>query len=513
MNFKKYTDAQVSLFILVVVLLVIGIGLTMHRHLVYEVPLFYGETQTVWSVEAKVEFTAHGDPVKVSLSRPGEQEGFTVLNEAGASPGYGLNFTEGISPKAEWTVRTASGRQELFYRADILVTNKSLTNQDIPAPEIKIVSWEEPYGSAINEILSRAYTTSADNNSLAKELLKQFKGLEDSQHIQLLKAHFGKQLPELIVDMLHKANVPASIVYGLELRDGRRRQPLVPLLRVWEDDHSQIFQFPEESKSVLAEKDAPIMLWQQAESPVIDVLGATNSSVRFSMIRREESTFASVAQNLSNQYSFFNFSIHSLPIEEQALFKTILIIPIGALVVCILRVLIGLKTSGTFMPVLIALAFVQTSLVIGLIGFLLVVATGLVLRSYLSRLNLLLVPRITAVIITVIAIIGIFSVFSYKLGLTEGLRITFFPMIILSWTIERMSILWEEEGSKEVFKQGGGSLFTAVLAYWVMTDPWVRHLTFNFLGIQFVVLALVLMIGSYTGYRLLELKRFKEFGG
>src|SRR5690554_7014163 len=106
------------------------------------------------------------------------------------------------------------------------------------------------------------------------------------------------------------------------------------------------------------------------------------------------------------------------------------------------------------MPVLIALAFVQTSLVIGLIGFLLVVATGLVLRSYLSKLNLLLVPRITAVIITVIAIIGVFSVFSYKLGLTEGLRITFFPMIILSWTIERMSILWEEEGSKEVFKQG-----------------------------------------------------------
>src|SRR5690554_4646830 len=89
MNFKKYTDAQISLFILVVVLLVIGIGLTMHRHLVYEVPLFYGETQTVWSVEAKVEFTAHGDPVKVSLSRPGEQPGFTVLNEAGASPGYG----------------------------------------------------------------------------------------------------------------------------------------------------------------------------------------------------------------------------------------------------------------------------------------------------------------------------------------------------------------------------------------------------------------------------------------
>src|SRR5690554_4053504 len=216
-------------------------------------------------------------------------------------------------------------------------------------------SWQEPYASAINEVLSRAYITSADNYSLTKELLKQFKNTESEQHVELLRTQFNDQIPELIVDMLHKANVPASIVYGLELRDGRRRQALIPLLSVWQDEQNQIFHFPEESKSVLVEKNAPIMLWQQTESPVLDVLGATNSSVRFSMIRREESTFASVAQNLSDQYSFFNFSIHSLPIEEQALFKTILIIPIGALVVCILRVLIGLKTSGTFMPVLIAL--------------------------------------------------------------------------------------------------------------------------------------------------------------
>ena len=37
--------------------------------------------------------------------------------------------------------------------------------------------------------------------------------------------------------------------------------------------------------------------------------------------------------------------------------------------------------------------------------------------------------------------------------------------IIISWTIERMSILWEEEGPKEVLIQGGGSLLTASLVY------------------------------------------------
>lgn len=80
-----------------------------------------------------------------------------------------------------------------------------------------------------------------------------------------------------------------------------------------------------------------------------------------------------VADNL------LNFSIHSLPLEEQAMFKTIMLIPIGALIVVFLRVLIGLKTSGTFMPVLIAVAFVQTQL-LWYHRLLLIVGTGLIIR-------------------------------------------------------------------------------------------------------------------------------------
>jgi hypothetical protein len=79
--------------------------------------------------------------------------------------------------------------------------------------------------------------------------------------------------------------------------------------------------------------------------------------------------------------------MHSLLLEEQAMFKTIMLIPIGALIVVFLHVLIGLKTSGTFMPVLIAVVFVQTQLLPGIIGFLLIVVTGLVIRAvYLSSI-------------------------------------------------------------------------------------------------------------------------------
>ena len=71
-----------------------------------------------------------------------------------------------------------------------------------------------------------------------------------------------------------------------------------------------------------------------------------------------------------------------------------------------------------------------------------------------------------------------------------------------------MSILWEEEGPRQVVVQGGGSLLVAVLAYLLMDQPLVRHLAFNFPELHLVVLAAILLLGRYTGYRLSELRRF-----
>ena len=84
----------------------------------------------------------------------------------------------------------------------------------------------------------------------------------------------------------------------------------------------------------------------------------------------------------------------------------LLLLPLGAAVVVFMRVMIGLQTAGTFMPILISLAFLQTSLLPGLISFISVVGIGLALRSYLSRLNLLLVARIATLIVLVIFVIS-----------------------------------------------------------------------------------------------------------
>ncbi|MEY8252072.1 MAG: 7TM domain-containing protein, partial [Colwellia sp.] len=134
------------------------------------------------------------------------------------------------------------------------------------------------------------------------------------------------------------------------------------------------------------------------------------------------------------------------------------------------------------------------------------------IRFYLSFLNLLLVARITAVVILVILLMAALSIVSYKLGFEQLLTVTFLPTIILAWTIERMSILWEEEGGHEVLIQGSGSLFAATLAYLLMSVELIKHLTFNFPELMICLLGIVLLLGRYTGYRLVELYRFRDLG-
>jgi hypothetical protein len=500
---KSHTNTRVPLYILVLGLLSAGLFLTFYRHYVFDVPWLPDARRQIWSIEAKVEFEALDEPVKLSFAVPGNQPGFERVSEHTASPGYGLAFVgEGAERRAEWSIREARGRQTLYYQVDMLFDAESFEDRKAEPPAIETVTYSGPEGTAVSQLLQRARARSADAFTMTRELIAEFNN--DAQLAQLLVQNQTRE--RRLVEMLNLAGIPARVVQALYLEDGRRRQSLVSYLQVFSGDEYALFNPYTGQQGQMTNQ----LLWEQNSRSLLDLVGGRDSSVSFSIISQEVPASRIYQEKVAHLKNAMDFSIHSLPLEEQTMFKGILLIPVGVFVVVIMRILVGLRTSGTFMPVLIALAFMQTSLITGLVGFFLIVGVGLMIRAYLSRHNLLLVARISAVIISVIIIIAVFSIVAYGLGLAEGLKITFFPMIILSWTIERMSILWEEEGAKEVLVQGGGSLLVAVLAYVVMINPVVRHLMFNFMGLQLVFMALVLLCGNYTGYRLSELRRFKH---
>jgi len=90
-----------------------------------------------------------------------------------------------------------------------------------------------------------------------------------------------------------------------------------------------------------------------------------------------------------------------------------------------------------------------------------------------------------------------------------GLSISLFPMVILTMTIERMSIVWEEISAGEAIKQGLGSLAVASLCYLAMSNPELEHLMFQFPELLLVLMGLCVLMGRYTGLRLSEIWRFR----
>src|SRR5690606_25908017 len=201
---------------------------------------------------------------------------------------------------------------------------------------------------------------------------------------------------------------------------------------------------------------------------------------------------------------------YSLPIPTQDVYKVLLMVPLGALVIAFMRVMVGIPTFGTFTPILIALAFRETQLGWGVTLFISILSAGFLVRVGLANLRLLLVPRLACMLIVVIGLMVMMSLFSARLGFTQGLSIALFPMVILTMTIERMSIVWEERGTKETIKETIGTLIVAMCGYYVMTHPQLMHLMFNFPELLLIVLATCMLFDSYNGYRLAKLLSFRD---
>ena len=126
----------------------------------------------------------------------------------------------------------------------------------------------------------------------------------------------------------------------------------------------------------------------------------------------------------------------------------------------------------------------------------------------LTKLNLLLVPRISAVVVFVILIMQLLTTIGYNMDFRIAESAVFFPIIITAWIIERASITWEEEGIRNSVKQIFNSVIVAIITYAVISSAYIRHIMFAFNEWNLVILFIIMLLGTYTGYRLTELKRF-----
>jgi hypothetical protein len=501
-------DKKWPLYVAVIALIASGFWLIYYKADVFGYALTPNTSTPVWLVEAEVAFRAVKEqPIKVTLSVPQDSNGFRILEENSIAPGYSLNLQDEFpGRRAIWSRRNASGIQRLYYRLEVfdavggpLVLMETAPEKPIPP------LFNEPIRESVNSLVQSIHEQTADASTFSSELLKQLASANPTPEVIAVKESGLNQI-ELARALLAIEGIPSRLARGIRLEGDRKRQPIEELIDIYTEQGWALFD-PQTGNQGLPPN---FLLWQRGEISLLDVEGGRGSSITISVIRKTSPSKILADERVErSESSFWNLTVYSLPIAEQNVFKKLFVIPLGALIVVLIRNLVGFRTSGTFMPILLALSFLETKLVPGILILLVMIAVGLLIRHYLSKLNLLLVPRISVGVIMVIFIMATISILSFQVGLDMGMKVTFFPMIIIAWTIERMSIAMEEQGSMEVAQQLGGSLCVAIIVYLAMSNATIKHFMYAFPEINLVILGIILLMGVYTGYRLTELGRFE----
>lgn len=483
-----------------------GAGMTLVKAFRDNVPLLPEMTTTVWTIEARIGFEGRNRSSKIEFRLPAAPSMQRVIDENFVSRGYGLSIleTKGRPREATWTLRrTPTGEQALYYQVKV-VSGEIATDADVP-PFPPVPDYQEPLASAIASVLNDARARSADVFTFTEQVLRLLADTDDENVKVIRNVSDRASWPHLVSEILAGARIPTRIAYGLPLDRPRINESLIPWLEVHNGEEWRGY----DAQTGMPGYPPSFFIWRYDNPNLVQEWGVKDLGIAFS------TTQTRIAQMELDQLAGASYlkdplglNLSHLPVDVQNLYRVALMLPLGALVVAFMRVVIGVPTFGTFMPILIALAFRETQLGWGITLFLTLVLVGLSLRLMLAELRLLLVPRLASILVVVVCLMLAITVLSFHLGIEQGLSIALFPMVILAMTIERMSIVWEERGFGETAKQTMGSLLVAICGFYVMKEPHLEHLMFYFPELLLVVLATTLLLGAYSGYRLTELFRF-----
>lgn len=309
----------------------------------------------------------------------------------------------------------------------------------------------------------------------------------------------------LMVALLRASGIPARIVGGLILNEGVKRDTHV-WVEVW--DGTQWVSYCPLNRHYRTQPPNYLLLYR-GDYPLLR--HRYTDQVVYDFTLRRIAAHEIVSDGATNRWRDFATaaSMTHLSPNSQWAVKFLLLIPLGAVVVCFLRNVIGIPTLGTFAPVLIALGIHLAPLRWGVITIAAFLVVGLLVRYLLEGMKLLLVPRLsvmlTVVIIGMIALVAVTDHVESELGTIVGLL----PVVILTMSIERCWLLEIEDGTGNMLKHVLGTLASVVLICLVFRMRLLVNSLFALPELILVLIAVMLVLGRYTGFRVSELLRFR----
>jgi transglutaminase-like putative cysteine protease len=470
-------------------------------------------------VELELSFDGHGSDVRVQTYLPVSDSRQSVSGEENVSPRLHLSTEfSALNRVATWTGGNLPDGTRIHYGFQVVarpIRFELSPELEVPAvypAALRALLQPEPDIQVdAPEVRTALLHIGADHGPIVDRLRRiydftgklaqrPFKGTTDALTALRLHEASCNGKSRLFVALARGAGIPARLVGGLVMRGGEGRTT-----HQWAEAYVAGHFVPfDPTNHHFAGLPAHYLTLYYGDKALFVHSKDVNFNYRY-VVRTQlvPSPRAKAALGSFNVWAMFE-RLH-LPFS---LLRTLLMLPIGALVVVIFRNVIGLPTFGTFLPALIAAASGETGALWGLCGLLIVISVVTLGRWALHRLELLHSPTL-AILLTLVAVsmLGT-SMVAEHLGLMPLTRISLFPIAVLAITAERFYLALVDQGPRAAAGQLAGTLVVIASCYVVMTSLALQVLVIGFPEILLLVVAMNLYLGRWVGLRLLEYRRF-----
>lgn len=507
-------------------LIAAGLALFLYKVLVLGYPLSTADAPGTWRVDVVVTATGKGSRAVIDIPLPRPSGYQRILTEEVHSAQLRFSIDEGTDGdrRGRWHGRL-DGTAALSYQVTLeaIAYGRPAPPTDSGGKYPKSVatyltaSPAVQHGDPVIAELGRELVLDTRNKAALAQSIFEFVSTEigplggsaSMDAVTVVREGRGNALGRArLFCALSRANgLPCRVMGGIALRDGRADQFIY-----WNEVYLGGGWVPYDVVSGLAGSLRPdrLSLGPVDGAELIRATNLSSLSYRFD-VQSELETYAELVhrRRANSQHWLDRLSLLFLPVEQQHALRILLLVPLGALAMCVLRNIVGLRTFGMFMPVLIALAFTGTGLLWGTVFLLLIIGFALVSRLWIQRLYLLLAARIAFTLTLVILLmVGLF-IAGARLDMPTG-GVGAFPFVIMTMIVERISVGLEEEGLGNTLRRLGATLASIYLTYAVIHAQVLQTLFLIYPELLLVILGLLVAVGRYTGYRLVELVRFRE---
>jgi hypothetical protein len=496
-------------------LFLLSVGLLAYRILGLGYPVVPTVAGQTWQLSIDAWIRPRGAETHLILALPSEQTGRIIIKENFSSREMNLTILQqGQTRLGLWTQSGMAKETAVTYNALIHFRPKAPTRSTPPSLGDFPASAPEEGKVLARTLVTRWQGLSprekirAIGETLLGRWIQHPPADEDLRAWMEMGNRLGSETS--LLALFRAANLPARTVEGLALVEGITNET-----RRWVEawDGRKWIGVRLSTGETFEDTDLRIPLLLGG-GRAASVSGGDLADIRYFLNREVLSNWSLHFERIKRSSSLLDrWSLFQLPEEFQRTFRILLLVPIGALMISILRNLAGFPTFGIFMPVLMALAFRNTGILYGLGIFFGVLILGYAVRRALDKLRLLLVPRMSVLLTLVIASFTVVALIGSKFGLREFMAVGLLPFVILTMVIERFFVLIEEAGVKEGVRTAVGSAATAFLTFEIISWEPLQLTFFLYPELLAAVSACQILVGQYSGYRLSELFRFRSILG